>query len=243
MKIDDSVALVTGAGQRVGRALAASLASKGANLAIHYNSSAKGAEALASEVRKAGVTAKTFQADLADASSPAALVEKVTAAFGRLDILVNSAAIMERSPFGETDATHWDRVIALNLRAPFMLAQAAAPHLRRARGAVVNIADLAAFETWPGYIPHGVSKSGVVYITRALALVLAPDVRVNAIAPGNVLLPEGWSKAEADRLVQTTPLKRDGSPEDVAAAMLFLLESDFITGDTIIVDGGRHVRK
>jgi pteridine reductase len=131
----------------------------------------------------------------------------------------------------------------LNVRAPFFLTQAAAPHLRKSRGVVVNIADLAAFETWPGYIPHGISKSGVVYLTRALASVLAPEVRVAAIAPGTVLLPEGWSKQDAERLRRTTPLAREGSPEDVARTMLFILDSDYLTGETIIVDGGRHVRR
>jgi pteridine reductase len=123
------------------------------------------------------------------------------------------------------------------------LAQAAAAHLRKARGVIVNIADLAAFETWPGYIPHGISKSGVVYLTRALASVLAPEVRVAAIAPGTVLLPEGWSEQDAERLRRTTPLAREGSPEDVARTMLFILDSDYLTGETIIVDGGRHVRR
>jgi pteridine reductase len=134
-------------------------------------------------------------------------------------------------------------MLALNLRAPFLLSQAAAPALRSARGGIVNIADLSAFETWPAYIPHGVSKTGVLYMTRSLAAVLAPDVRVNAIAPGTVLLPEGWSEQDERRIRDTTPLQRSGSPEDVAGALLFLLESDYITGETIVVDGGRLVRR
>jgi pteridine reductase len=150
---------------------------------------------------------------------------------------------MVRLPFGDVQPEQWDQTIDLNVRAPFFLTQAAAPHLRKSRGVVVNIADLAAFETWPGYIPHGISKSGVVYLTRALASVLAPDVRVAAIAPGTVLLPEGWSKQDAERLRRTTPLAREGSPEDVARTMLFILDSDYLTGETIIVDGGRHVRR
>ena len=133
-------------------------------------------------------------------------------------------------------------MFALNLRAPFFLAQAAAPHLRAARGAIVNMADLAAFESWPAYIPHGTSKAGVVYLTRALARTLAPDVRVNGIAPGPVLLPESWTEDDAARLLKTTPLQRLGSPADVAGAMLYLLHADYVTGETVIVDGGRHVR-
>ena len=128
------------------------------------------------------------------------------------------------------------------VRAPFLLAQAAAPDLDRARGAIVNIADLAAFETWPAYIPHGVSKAGVVYVTRALARVLAPNVRVNGIAPGAVLLPEDWREEDAAKLRDTTPLHRIGSPDDVVNAMLYLLSADYMTGETLIVDGGRHVR-
>jgi pteridine reductase len=134
-------------------------------------------------------------------------------------------------------------MFALNLRAPFFLAQAAAPHLVGRGGAIVNIADLAAFETWPAYVPHGISKSGIVTMTRSLARILAPAVRVNAIAPGAVLLPDEWDDDSADKLEESTPLRRLGSPEDVAGAMLYLLAADYVTGETIIVDGGRHVRR
>jgi pteridine reductase len=149
---------------------------------------------------------------------------------------------MERTPFGEITPDKWDEIMAINLRAPFFVAQAAAPHLKRTRGAIVNIADLAAFETWPGYLPHGISKAGVVHMTRSLARVLAPEVRVTGVAPGTVLLPESWDTAADERLRQTTPLARTGTPEDVSATVIFLLESDYITGETIIVDGGRHIR-
>jgi pteridine reductase len=144
-------------------------------------------------------------------------------------------------PVGEISARDWDSVLNLNLRAPFLIAQEAARHLPDG-GSIINIADLAAFETWPGYVPHGVSKSGVVYLTRALARVLAPRIRVNAIAPGNVLLPEGFDETAAEHLTETTPLRRDGTPEDVVQAMLYLLSATYVTGETIIVDGGRHVR-
>jgi pteridine reductase len=130
----------------------------------------------------------------------------------------------------------------LNLRAPFLISQEAARHLPDG-GSIINIADLAAFETWPGYLPHGVSKSGVVYLTRALARVLAPRIRVNAIAPGTVLLPHEFDEQAAAHLTETTPLMRDGSPEDVVQAMRYLLEATYVTGETIIVDGGRHVRR
>jgi len=132
-------------------------------------------------------------------------------------------------------------MFAINLRAPFFCAQAAAAVMNDG-GAIVNIADLAALETWPAYIPHGISKAGMVQMTRALARTLAPRIRVNAIAPGAVLLPEGWDAASVERLRSTTPLARHGSPDDVARAMLYLLDADFVTGETLIVDGGRHVR-
>ena len=243
MELRDRVALVTGGGIRVGRALALALAEKGVRVAVHYNSSADDAREVASSIEASGGQARTFSADLTRADAPAALVAGVVDAFGGLDILVNSAAVMVRTPFGEVDARRWDDIFALNLRAPFFLAQAAAPHLRRTKGAIVNISDLAAFETWPGYIPHGLTKSGVVHMTKALARVLAPDVRVNAIAPGTVLLPDDWSEKDAEHLNATTPLRREGTPGDVAHALLFLLEADYITGETIIVDGGRSVRR
>jgi pteridine reductase len=237
------VALVTGAGRRVGRALAIALAKRGATIAVHYGHSEAEARETVTQIRALGSKAELFQADLTGDAAPASLIDAVSAAFGQLDVLVNSAAVMERTPFGDVTPGQWDEMLALNLRAPFLLSQSAAPALRKVRGAIVNISDLSAFETWPGYIPHGVSKSALLYMTRALAVVLAPEVRVNAIAPGTVLLPEGWTAKDDARLAETTPLKRAGTPDDVAAALLFLLDSDYITGETIVVDGGRRVRR
>ena len=243
MELKGKVALVTGGGRRVGRALALALAQKGAHVAVHYNESEKGAREVVSEIEQGGGRAKSFGADLTDAGRARSLPDQVASQLGALDVLVNSAAIMKRTPFGETAVEAFDEIVALNLRAPFFISQAAAPHLKRAKGCIVNIADLAAFETWPGYVPHGISKAGVVYLTKALARVLAPDVRVNGIAPGTVLLPDDFSGKDAAHLAATTPLKREGSPQDVVEAMLFLLGNDYITGETIVVDGGRHVRR
>jgi NAD(P)-dependent dehydrogenase (short-subunit alcohol dehydrogenase family) len=243
MQLNDRTALVTGAGHRVGRAIAVALGAQKMRVAVHYNSTGDGAKETLRMIEKAGGSGETFGADLTRPEQLTGLVESVVKRFGGLDVLVNSAAVMLRTPLGETDASQWDDIMALNLRAPFLLSQAAAPHLRRARGVIVNIADLAAFETWPGYLVHGLSKSGVVYLTRALARVLAPEIRVGAVAPGTVLLPDGWSEADAERLRGTTPLQRNGSPEDVANTVLFILGADYFTGDTIIVDGGRHIRK
>jgi pteridine reductase len=243
MELRGRVALVTGGGRRVGRALALALGDHGVSVAVHYNESDTGAREVVAAITKRDGRAQAFGADLTDVHAPSQLVEEVVATLGALDILINSAAVMIRTPFGEVSFQEWDDIFALNLRAPFFLAQAAAPHLRRAKGTIVNIADLAAFETWPAYLPHGLTKSGVVHMTKGLARVLAPDVRVNGIAPGTVLLPDDWSRKDAAHLNETTPLQREGSPEDVVAAMLYLLDADYVTGETIIVDGGRHVRK
>jgi pteridine reductase len=242
MKLSGRVALVTGAGRRVGQAIAVALGERGMRVAVHYHGSVDGANETVSRIKGAGGDGLPFKADLSRAGAPKSLVEEVAASFGSLDVLVNSAAVMMRTPFGEVTAADWDAMMALNLRAPFFMAQAAAPHLRKAAGSIVNIADLAAFESWPAYVPHGISKAGVVHMTRSLARVLAPEVRVNGVAPGTVLLPENWSTEADERLRQTTPLSRTGSPADVSATVVFLLESDYITGETIIVDGGRHVR-
>ncbi|HVX38014.1 MAG TPA: SDR family oxidoreductase [Gemmatimonadaceae bacterium] len=243
MELRGRTALVTGAGHRVGRAIAEALAARGMRVAVHYNASQAGAHETVARIADAGGTAEPFRASLTHAEAAPRLVADVVARFGALDVLVNSAAVMLRTPFGEITPEQWDEIMALNLRAPLFLAQAAAPHLRRAGGVIVNIADLAAFETWPAYVPHGISKAGIVHMTRSLARVLAPDVRVAGIAPGTVLLPEDWSDADAARLRDTTPLGREGTPRDVTRTVEFILDSDYLTGETIIVDGGRHVRR
>ena len=242
MELTSRVALVTGAGHRVGRAIALALAGRGMRVAVHYNAAEAEARETVTMIDGAGGEAACFGANLVDPEAPDRLIRDVVGRFGALDVLVNSAAVMRRTPFGEVTVAEWDAMMALNLRAPFFLTQAAAPHLRKARGAVVNIADLAALETWPAYVPHGISKAGVIYMARGLARVLGPDVRVCGVAPGAVLLPEGWSKDSAEHLADSTPLHRLGQPEDVSNTVIFLLESDYITGETIVVDGGRHVR-
>ncbi len=243
MELRGRVALVTGAGRRVGRAIALGLAGRGACVAVHYNTSAEGAHAVVEEIRAGGGRAEAFPADLTDAGAAERLVDAVVGRLGALQLLVNSAGIMLRTPLGAVTPDLWDRIFAVNLRAPFFVAQAAAARMPDSGGAaIVNIADLAAFEAWSGYIPHGISKAGIVQMTRALAHALAPRIRVNAVAPGAVLLPDGWDAAEGERLVATTPLRRLGAPSDVVGAVTFLLEAEYVTGETLIVDGGRHVR-
>lgn len=236
------IALVTGAGRRVGRAIALGLGARGVRVVVHHNRSVDGAEETARQIRDRGGSATVLRADLTARGEAEALVDHLLEQEGGLDILVNSAAVMRRTPVGEVTAAQWDEMFALNVRAPFFLSQRAAPALARAHGSIVNIADLAAFESWPAYVPHSVTKAALVQMTRALARALAPDVRVNAVAPGVVLLPEGWSEADAEHLRRTTPLQRLGDPEDVARAVEYLVEAEYVTGETLVVDGGRHVR-
>ncbi|MBV9879884.1 MAG: SDR family oxidoreductase [Gemmatirosa sp.] len=235
------VALVTGAGRRLGQAIAVALGARGMRVAVHHNRS--GADETCRLIRERGGEAVPFPADLADPDAPDALVAAVAARFGTIDVLVNSAAIMERTPIGEVTPAQWDAMFALNLRAPFFLAQAAHRVMAERGGVIVNMADLAAFETWPAYVPHGISKAGVVQMTRALARALAPGVRVNAVAPGAVMLPDAWNAAAGERLRSTTPLQRLGAPDDVVQAVLYLVDAGYVTGETIVVDGGRHVRR
>ncbi|PYP78436.1 MAG: short-chain dehydrogenase [Gemmatimonadetes bacterium] len=236
------VALVTGAGRRVGRAIALALGARGMQVVVHFNGSSDGADETARMITDAGGRARVEQADLTRLESAHALVDRAVQWRGTLAALVNSAAIMLRTPVGETTESDWDTMFAINVRAPYFLSQRAAQALADSGGAIVNIADLAAFESWPAYVPHGMTKAAVVQMTRAMARALAPKVRVNAVAPGVVLLPEGWSAEGAEHLRSTTPLQRLGSPEDVAQAVVFLLEAQYVTGEVIRVDGGRHIR-
>jgi len=243
MELASRVALVTGGGRRLGRALALALARRGMTLAIHYHSSASEARETLEAARRSGVTAEIFPADLADAVAARRLPEQVAERFGRLDVLINSAGIMQRAGVEQTSPELWDNVMAINLRAGFFAAQGAWPWLRQTKGKVINLADVGGLEPWPRYAAHSISKAAVVMLTRTLARAFAPDVTVNAIAPGAVLPPDDWDAGSREHLVQTTPLKRLGAPEDVAAAMLYLLEGgDYVTGETIVVDGGRLIR-
>ena len=238
----DRVALVTGAGIRVGQTIAVTLGAQAMRVVVHYNGSREGADETVRMIEAAGGHAIAVQADLSQPDGPDALIERTLAEYGALDALVNSAAIMLRTPVGEVSVAEWDTMFAVNTRAPFFLSQRAAPALARTRGSIVNIADLAAFETWPAYVPHGITKAAVVQMTRALAHAMAPDVRVNAIAPGAVLLPDDWDEASRQHLIDTTPLERIGTPADVGDAVLYLARAEYVTGDVLVVDGGRHVR-
>ncbi|MDX2194733.1 MAG: SDR family oxidoreductase [Gemmatimonadales bacterium] len=244
MELAGTVALVTGAGRRLGRAFAEALAARGCRLALHHHASAAGAEEARAAIVAAGGQAHAFAADLSDPVVARHLPERVVERFGRLDILVNSAAIMEHRSFEETAPEDYDRIMDTNLRSVFFVTQGAAPALRAARGRVVNLADLGGLEPWPGYAAHSVSKAGVVMLTQVLARALAPEVCVNAIAPGTVLVPDDYDAETRERLRRSTPLQRLGEPRDAVAALLYLLEGgDFVTGEILAVDGGRRHRR
>ena len=243
MRLEGATALVTGAGRRIGQAIAIGLAESGCDVAVHYHGSASGAEETARAITKAGRRAELVRADLSDAAAARGLADQAARALKRLDVVVNSAAIMVRQPVETVTPESWNTTLDLNLRATFFVSQGAIPHLRRTKGKIVNIADLAGLEPWRTYIPHCVSKAGVVMLTRALARALATDIAVNAVAPGAVLLPEDWDTQSRDHIRETTPLERIGSPADVVAAVRFLLAgTDYATGTILVVDGGRLLR-
>lgn len=233
------VALVTGAAHRVGRAIALALAEDGAHVAVHYHGSEERARETVAAIEAAGGSASPFQADLRDATAASRLVGRVHEARGRLDVVVNSAASMMRTPLDTVTPEQWDEVFALNLRAPFFLSVAAARAMGQG-GVIVNVSDHMGFELWPAFVPHGVSKAGVSAMTRLLAGALAPRVRVNAVAPGAVLAPDGWPPAERERYASQTPLASLGTPDDVVAAIRYLISATYVTGETLFVDGGRH---
>ncbi|HEX9610261.1 MAG TPA: SDR family oxidoreductase [Gemmatimonadales bacterium] len=243
MELAGRAALVTGAGRRLGQAIAVGLAQAGCDVAVHYHRSRPGADQTADGVRRTGRRADVLSADLRDAAAARGLADRAAQALGRLDIVINSAAVMVQEPVETVTPEQWDDTFDLNVRAAFFVTQGAIPHLRAARGKVVNLADIAAFEPWSGYVPHCASKAALVMLTKGLAKALAPDIAVNAVAPGPVLRPEGWEDARWSRIRETTPLKRWGEPRDVVSAVRFLLEgTDYVTGTVLVVDGGRLIR-
>ena len=236
------VALVTGAARRVGATIARTLHAAGYDLALHYRHSAGDADALIAELERVrpGSTLGV-QADLADLARLPALVDEVTARFGRLDALVNNASAFHPTPIGSATPAQWNELFASNAQAPFFLVQAACPALRESRGAVVNLVDIYAERALPEHPIYVMAKAALAAMTRTLAQDLAPQVRINGVAPGAVMWPaEGKDYADREALLARTPLKRAGTPEDVASAVLWLLrDAPFVTGQIIRVDGGR----
>lgn len=241
MDIKNKVALVTGGAHRVGKAITLMLARAGANVVINYHTSATQAEATAEEVRALGAKPLVIQANIADYSQVKAMAGQVKIWFEGVDILVNSADRWEKSPFPSEDIGPWERIISTGVNGPYYVTNAFAPMmLERGGGAIVNIVDLSAWEAWPNFTAHAVAKSALLALTRQSALELGPTIRVNAVAPGPVLPPSDYSPAQIENVAARTLLNRWGSAEDVAQAVKFLIEADYISGETIRVDGGEH---
>ena len=239
------VVLITGGGKRVGAAICRRLHAGGASLMLHYRKSAGEARLLSAELNhvRAGSVA-LIQADLLETAKLPSLIEQTVQTFGRLDGLVNNASSFFATPLGEITIADFDDLVGTNLKAPLFLAQAAAPALRRAQGAIVNIADIHAERPLKNFVVYSVAKTALVGLTRSLAREMAPEVRVNAVAPGPVLWPddESFDELSRQRIISHTPLRREGTPDDIAGAVHFLLaDARYVTGETISVDGGRHV--
>jgi pteridine reductase len=232
------IALVTGSAKRLGRAIALHLAAEGADVIVHYRQSRDDAEAVVAEIKSLGRKSISLPADLAKKSDIDLLFATVAKEFGRLDILVNNASNFLHTDFASTTEETWDASLDVNLKAPFFCSQAAAHLLKKNHGVIINLSDVAGLLGWTGYIPHCVSKAGIIMLTRALAKELAPDVRVNAIAPGTITMPGDPPELETD-YIKRAPLGRTGSTGDVTAAVSFLVNSPFITGQVIVLDGGR----
>jgi pteridine reductase len=237
------VALITGAARRVGRAIALELARAGFDVAVHYRSSAGDAEQTSADIASIGRRCVIIQADLADPAAPDRLVQQTVQELGSLGVLVNNASLWESSRLDEMTRATWQAHIDVNLTAPAMLAQTAWPHLRkRPPGHVINLCDVAAERPWADYVAYCASKGGLVTLTRALAKAMAPDVCVNGVSPGVVMLPEDCDERTRRAALARVPMKREGSPDDVAATVRFLVEhGGYITGQILNVDGGRSI--
>jgi NAD(P)-dependent dehydrogenase (short-subunit alcohol dehydrogenase family) len=246
MELVNRTALITG-GRRIGAAVAVDLARRGMDVALSYNRSLEEARLAADEVRAAGRKAFLIQADLSRGDECQRLVDRAAASLGRLDVVINMASVYSAVPLEDTDEARWDAVVNVDLKAAFLCARAAIPHLKAAgEGRIINFSDWIAASGRPrymSYLPYYVAKHGVIGLTEALALELAADrILVNTVAPGPVLAPEGTTEAESQAVVAATPLGRWGGEAEISKAVGFLLESDFVTGETIRVDGGRHLR-
>jgi len=243
MDLSGKVALVTGGATRVGKAISLGLAQAGADIVVNYYTSVEAAGETVAEIEASGRSALAIQADVSQITQVEAMVRRAVGVFGQIDVLVNNASTFIRAPFFDITETDWDQAMNVDLKGAFLCAQRVAPVMQaHGCGKIINISDLAGLRPWVEYIPHSVAKAGLIMLTQALALALAPTIHVNAVVPGAVLLPEGTPELSVKRIIEATPLQRLGSVEDVVQAVLFLITSDYITGETIVVDGGRILR-
>ncbi len=244
MKIQDKTALITGGARRVGRAIARILAERGCNVILHYNTSRKDALSAQKELSDYGVRVDLFQADLRNVPALETKARKLLALRGPIDILINNASGFYPTPFGKIKEKDWDNLLSSNLKGPFFLTQMIGSHmLKHGSGKIVNIADWSALRPYTNYLPYSIAKAGVIAMTQVLAKTLAPKIQVNCVSPGAVMLPENFSARAKREIIKKTPLARIGSPEDIAAGVLFFLEgTDFATGSNLIIDGGQLIR-
>ncbi|MGB8681553.1 MAG: SDR family NAD(P)-dependent oxidoreductase [Candidatus Binatus sp.] len=240
MDLKNKVALVTGAGRRIGRAIALELAARGASIAVHYRTSHAEADGVVAGILANGGKAQAFRTNLERVAEIERMVAEVLDAFGRIDILVNSASVFAPTPLNEITELEWNTNLDTNLKAPFFLAKFAGTAMRRqGAGKIINLADWAGIRPYKDYLPYSVSRSGLIGLTKALAKELAPEVQVNCIALGLVMPPEKYTKDEVDRLVARTLTKKLGTLEDVTRAVIFFCETDFATGSVLTLEGGR----
>jgi pteridine reductase len=244
--VQDKVVLITGGAKRVGAAICRRLHAAGAMLMLHYRASAGEARLLQAELNRVRAdSVALIQADLLDLAKLPSLVDQTVMRFGRLDALVNNASSFFSTPMGEIQPAQWDDLMGTNVRAPLFLSQAAAAALKKTQGAIVNISDIHAERPLRNYVVYSVAKAALTGLTRSLARELAPDVRVNAIAPGPILWPDDddqFDEVSRQRIISHTPLRREGTPDDIARAVHFLIaDAPYVTGETINVDGGRHI--
>jgi NAD(P)-dependent dehydrogenase (short-subunit alcohol dehydrogenase family) len=241
LSLEGQVALVTGSAKRIGRSVALRLASEGANVVVNYRGSKDEAEEVVEQIAAMGRRSMAIQADVSRKEDVAALFDAVEKEFGRMDILVNNAGMFFPAKFEELTEEQWDRILNTNLKSQFLCSQAAAPMLRRSgRGRIINFASLGGLLAWPAYTHYCVSKAGVIMLTRCLARALAPEITVNAIAPGTISFP-GDVPELAEDFIQRAPLKRTGTPKDIEDTVVYLAQSGFVTGQVMVVDGGRSL--
>ncbi|MEJ2009071.1 MAG: 3-oxoacyl-ACP reductase FabG [Acidobacteriota bacterium] len=237
------VALVTGAGRRIGREIALTLGRAGAEVVVNYNHSRNEAQTTVQEIKEYGVQAVALRADIARPAQVRRMFRAVEARFGRLDVLVNNAGVFFPAPWDQLTEKQWDRILAVNLKGPFFCAQEAAKMMqRRRRGQIINISSLGGLSAWPDYMHYCSSKAGLIMLTRCLAKALAPEIRVNSIAPGTILFPGEKRDRMVESVIRSTPLRKAGTAADIAKLVLFLAcHSDFITGQIFPVDGGKSI--
>ncbi len=241
MNLQKKVALITGAAHRVGKAIALGLAKEGMKIALHFNQSQEQANQTLEEIKALGAEPFAIQGDFADVTQIKNVVKKCHEHFKQIDVLINNAALYFKTPIGETSEPEWDNLLDINLKAPYFCAQYVSDLMKqKKRGKIINITDVAGISPWPEFIPYSASKAGLIAVTKGLAKALAPNIQVNAIASGTILMSEDATEEYKAEIKDSTLLKKLGTPQDIVNAAIFLLKgSDFVTGEVVVVDGGR----